>query len=1026
MFHKVARVQPLGALEMRSGNLRTARRSKRAGSYYMDGARVLPVGDLLARVASQYAISDDPSDYLYEAIRANTTNVPNENHDGFHQTELLRFDTRLGQPVYMTYAGKPHHVDHKTDNPLAARGVIIDAHYHDAVPALASCPGCGLDTSKTANLDATKIHCKRCGRVVRDEFVEILVAVDTRKDPDFAKGVKNGTLNAGSMGCNCLSTTCNVCGNVAYSKAQFCEHIRAGNKGSLWQRRGSFWTRTSPWEVQRQASRHKYNWDAADFCYLTLGDLEVRKAFEYCQQVVFDEYSRVGTPADPKALQREVLPRAASATTGRVPTKEELRMETHELLRGSAARRTAAHDDDESPDDDTGEAHSFVVVRVNGDVDETYAGESVEEICDVYEIDPEQDEVRFCEVEAADEEAAIGCFDDATAKLFSDKEASGRESDIVVEAPPDEAVIVRHPPSGGKPGGPPSAGPGGPPKTIEQFQSQEPDGPPPGPPGGPAPGPQTTPAEMGIMPPGASVSAKKDDRPMKFREHYKDWEIKVSHRGNAQLFNARGVPVAVFRGTPSKDHAAQRKFAQEIVRSLMADGFVPTVAARNGILSPRLGQVVDHAIDDMKEFADKYMYDSVLDEAVVDMQDDVRGNPPTSVPEGGVTDMAGNPRRPAPKTTQDDGGVDHAEGRPEGIQRVTQEDHTDMADSSRSPVNLGKDDVLSGGARDHGEKLARLARVGARIRHRSLPGVTWTVRQAGQPRGSRLPSVIVSAPNRRARRVQGTDLIKYWLPAGAPPRRPQQDTARPATAKQPSRAAAVARSPVAQPPRAQPPREDMSRQVAVAEERLKKLFASREAKLKQAHQAEVKQAQGAAVQAFCRAMRLANERQVKQLEASPLRDAIVSKIASPQPLLQHPTGEVEHYPGHATELAQYLAAQVLNESSRAHLDRLMERAADLTAKGDQYLLDAEGDVRRMQAALPPLRPGLVPQTPAGWQAQAVRQAAMSGNHLAQINSTPTSFEAEGAPGIENRRAAIRDIVGSTTVAQQWRQYNGAH
>lgn len=239
----------------------------------------LNIQDALAKVAKEYDISANPADYMYEAVRALTANVPNENGDAFHKGELQRFDHRLGCAVYQTFILKPHHVNHKTDNPKTARGVILDAHYNDDSPALPSCPACNARTAEKEDRDPTGIHCKKCGQVVKDEFVEILIAIDKKKDPAFADGVRTGQLNATSMGCVCDSTTCNVCQHVAYSKAEFCKHIRSGKK-----------------KVFKTASGDKV-------------------AFEWCNNVTFTEQSRVDQPADPKALQREVLQLAAAIDT---------------------------------------------------------------------------------------------------------------------------------------------------------------------------------------------------------------------------------------------------------------------------------------------------------------------------------------------------------------------------------------------------------------------------------------------------------------------------------------------------------------------------------------------------------------------------------------------------------------------------------------------------------------------------------------------------------------------------------------
>lgn len=177
-------------------------------SYYVDGASKLDVRAMLEKVADKYDISRDPTDYIFESIRANTVNVPNENFDAFHKSELLRFDTRVvspfgkaGMPVYMTYAGKPHHMNHQASDPKRARGVILDSHYNDDSAPLEFCNTCSHRTAEVEGRDETGIHCIKCGSIAKDEFVEILVAVDTQKDPSLARGITAGILNAGSMGC---------------------------------------------------------------------------------------------------------------------------------------------------------------------------------------------------------------------------------------------------------------------------------------------------------------------------------------------------------------------------------------------------------------------------------------------------------------------------------------------------------------------------------------------------------------------------------------------------------------------------------------------------------------------------------------------------------------------------------------------------------------------------------------------------------------------------------------------------------
>ncbi|KKL20277.1 hypothetical protein LCGC14_2457070, partial [marine sediment metagenome] len=218
---------------------------------------------------------------------------PNDNKDAFHKYELLRFDHKLGKQVYRTYELKPHHINHRAENPKNARGFILDAHYNDATEPLDTCPNCNNKTASIEGRDETGIHCNKCGTVVKDEFVELLVAIDSSKDPTFARGVQNGVLKHGSMGCSCLRTRCNVCGNVAYNRGEFCKHI-AGNKGKEYDESEPGF---NPIAFVIEYSKDK----------TASAIRKIAKAFEWCEGVIYDEYSRVHDPADIKAEQYEIL-----------------------------------------------------------------------------------------------------------------------------------------------------------------------------------------------------------------------------------------------------------------------------------------------------------------------------------------------------------------------------------------------------------------------------------------------------------------------------------------------------------------------------------------------------------------------------------------------------------------------------------------------------------------------------------------------------------------------------------------------
>ena len=151
------------------------------------------IKEKLSVVAETYRISSNPNDYIYVAVRALTADIPNENWDAFAEKELLRFEPKYGCRVYQTFNLKPHHVNHRSQDPTQARGVILDSHYN----------------TKNA-----------------EHFPEILVAVDKTKDKRLADGIASGEITGFSMGCDAEFTTCNVCEKKANTPSEFCDHIK--------------------------------------------------------------------------------------------------------------------------------------------------------------------------------------------------------------------------------------------------------------------------------------------------------------------------------------------------------------------------------------------------------------------------------------------------------------------------------------------------------------------------------------------------------------------------------------------------------------------------------------------------------------------------------------------------------------------------------------------------------------------------------------------------------------------------------
>jgi hypothetical protein len=193
------------------------------------------VEDFHSRIAIKKIVEYDPS-FVYMEIRAVTADKPNNNGDCFPHDELCRIDPVLKRPVWASFIGKGVYVNHTgTDDPMLAKGVILDAEYVTANP--------------------------------EDKHIKLLVAIDKKKDPVFAQGVERGLINKFSMGASVQYTKCSICGNIARSTNEFCDHI-------------------AKYKMQE--------------CMTPSGERKL--AYEYCYGVIYNEVSAVSSPADERAV----------------------------------------------------------------------------------------------------------------------------------------------------------------------------------------------------------------------------------------------------------------------------------------------------------------------------------------------------------------------------------------------------------------------------------------------------------------------------------------------------------------------------------------------------------------------------------------------------------------------------------------------------------------------------------------------------------------------------------------------------
>lgn len=122
---------------------------------------------------------------------AKKARLANDNGDFFSYEEL--------KDKYKTFIGKSAFVDHNNENVENARGIILDAVWNE-----------------------------------KGKFVELLIAVDKIGYPELARGIEIGIITDVSMGCRCGYSICSICGNIAKTEDDFCDHIKY-YKGSTYQ-----------------------------------------------------------------------------------------------------------------------------------------------------------------------------------------------------------------------------------------------------------------------------------------------------------------------------------------------------------------------------------------------------------------------------------------------------------------------------------------------------------------------------------------------------------------------------------------------------------------------------------------------------------------------------------------------------------------------------------------------------------------------------------------------------------------------
>ena len=265
------------------------------------------------RTASLDTLSDfdnyrTDQNYMYVRIRAISSRV-NRNFDGWPTTELagsldvlnkhkhsadgFTVEAKDGSKSrgFATFVGKPIFVDHNNTNPDRGRGVIVDSKFRVLDQRTAAAD----DYWKSSDVDPEHLPASE---------IELLLEIDSKEYPKFAKAIRDGELDGFSMGANVEYTKCSHCGNEAHDPSEFCSHVLM--KGA------------------------NHDFKTAD------GKRVSKASYENCYGCGFFEISGVFDPADETALAREVRSSTHAAevvapnpNAARLPVKEKDPIQDH-------------------------------------------------------------------------------------------------------------------------------------------------------------------------------------------------------------------------------------------------------------------------------------------------------------------------------------------------------------------------------------------------------------------------------------------------------------------------------------------------------------------------------------------------------------------------------------------------------------------------------------------------------------------------------------------------------------------------
>lgn len=924
-------------------------------SFYQRESNKINVKDLLSKFADKYAISANPSDYIFEAVRALTAEVANQNGDAFGKSELLRFDDKLGKAVYQTFIGCPHQINHRAENPKTARGIVLDASYNTGDgKILDECPTCKLKTAEASNRDESGLNCKRCATTVKDEFVELLLAIDTKKDPTFAEGVRNGSLDSLSMGCTASYTDCSICANRATSTSEFCQHIRHGNKKKMFKSASGF----------------------------------NRMAFELCGGVQFEEISRVDQPADPTALQREVF--SVQATNIPLSVESEMLIMSSKVAKLESMIRQAQLTEPVSspsvPFKSVAESIRWAedsVRKLEAEISAlTMEKEgkyklATEENRPFYAWESAAFDTRIkanreyisrlgSYIEKAREIQASNTPWEKTltkqvSRFFASKEAQAL-GDITENADQLEQLKVMHPELSNEIDQLSTDNVNVPEQiSIDDYTKKHEE----------SFDKNVTPGEIGMkvdqeggtLPNVMAnkifekisadldnmITAAKENNvdKFKFRKSYNDIEVTVTKVGNAKVHTKAGTLFFIRPENKPATKEAATQLATDILSNIAANGLVDTATKYKAILSPKIAQVLQHHIEDFadgREEGDKHPIDEGGDSDGTNAE---RGKPEKSVVKEEHTDRKDEVREKRDQSNSmvsEDHEPDHDEGMPDGVRPSTDNPGSDgtMSVREKSPKSTLQDAHVD--YKDHKPKTASTKEAQVMDKCSCLPG-----KCACAPGCMNCSSEKSACGCPCGKQATVDDTKKYT-----------------------------------------------SRLERLYKARLDKIKTETEAKLANA----AKVAEAKATSKLLRALKLASKRQELNMEASPLKVAMFDTLTAELDI-----DDDSFFPGMDNQTAARIIEASASTGFDQFTDSLVKRASEFMLISDEAFNALEADVKNLQ----PIAVNVQFDRTAAVLDNSLRTAAVSGNLV-----IAPSVSDEGISNTGNRDN-IRSALGSTKV-----------